>query len=51
MKKLIKVSKLTYSEEFFSRMNSAFENWVIAIIGTFILFFAANNILRDNLTP
>lgn len=40
MKKLIKVSKLTYSEEFFSRMNSAFENWVIAIIGTFILFFA-----------
>ena len=40
MKKLIKVSKLTSSEEFFSRMNSAFENWVIAIIGTFILFFA-----------
>lgn len=40
MKELIKVSKLTYSEEFFSRMNSAFENWVIAIIGTFILFFA-----------
>lgn len=39
MKKLITVSDLSYSEQFFSRMHSTFENSVIGIIGAFTAVF------------
>lgn len=39
MKKLLDVSSLTYSSEFFSKQNSKFENWIIAFIGIFVGIF------------
>ena len=39
MKKLPNFSKITYSSEFFSKMNSKFSNLLIYIIGIFILIF------------
>lgn len=39
MKKLMDINKLTYTSEYFSKVNSKFSNWMILIIGIFIFIF------------
>lgn len=39
MTKLVDISNLSYSNEFFFRANSKFANWIVGIIGAFVFIF------------